>query len=50
MICCVCLLENPDTMGIYDEVGEKLKMAEVIRQHLWFKVGCESFEFLENHN
>ncbi|XP_075168237.1 transcription factor grauzone-like [Haematobia irritans] len=37
MLCCVCLLENSETTGIYDEVGKKLKMADIIRQHLWFQ-------------
>ncbi|XP_073813943.1 transcription factor grauzone-like [Musca autumnalis] len=37
MLCCVCLLENTDTMGIYEENGVKLKIDEIIQKHLWFK-------------
>ncbi|XP_073813572.1 grauzone [Musca autumnalis] len=37
MLCCVCLLENPTTVGIYEENGRKLNMPQIIQQHLWFK-------------
>ncbi|XP_005179367.1 transcription factor grauzone [Musca domestica] len=37
MLCCVCLLENTNAMGIYEEDGQKLKMPQIIQKHLWFK-------------
>ncbi|XP_061396509.1 transcription factor grauzone-like [Musca vetustissima] len=37
MLCCVCLLENTGTMGIYESEGIKLKIEDIIQQHLWFK-------------
>lgn len=38
MACCVCLLNNPDIMSIFDEKGQQLKVAEIIQKHLWFTV------------
>lgn len=38
MLCCVCLLENTGTMGIYEPDGIELKIEQIIQQHLWFKV------------
>nr|XP_013118552.1 unnamed protein product [Stomoxys calcitrans] len=37
MLCCVCLLENSDTTEIHSEMGKQMKMADIIKQHLWFK-------------
>lgn len=38
MLCCVCLLETPEIIGIFDDFGIKLQVAEIITKHLWFKV------------
>ncbi|XP_073813942.1 transcription factor grauzone-like [Musca autumnalis] len=47
MLCCVCLLENTQTMGIYKEDGVKLKIGETIQKHLWFKP--EKSDALRSH-
>lgn len=38
MLCCVCLLDNPKNMGIFDDNGQQLEVAEIIYKYLWFKV------------
>lgn len=38
MLCCVCLLETPHIIDIFDDLGIKLQVAEIINKHLWFKV------------
>ncbi|TMW42585.1 hypothetical protein DOY81_012331 [Sarcophaga bullata] len=37
MLCCVCLLETPQIIDIFDDLGIKLQVAEIINKHLWFK-------------
>ncbi|TMW41661.1 hypothetical protein DOY81_013261 [Sarcophaga bullata] len=37
MLCCVCLLDNPKNMSIFDDNGQQLEVAEIIYKYLWFK-------------
>ncbi|TMW42587.1 hypothetical protein DOY81_012333 [Sarcophaga bullata] len=37
MLCCVCLGEHSITLGIFEEEHQALNIAEIIREHFWFK-------------
>lgn len=38
MLCCVCLLENDNNINLFDDIGQQLKIPEIINKYLWFKV------------
>lgn len=38
MLCCICLLESHKMLGIYDEKGKNLNIANIINKYFWFKV------------
>lgn len=38
MLCCICLLETPNMLAIFDTKGLKLNIANTLNTHFWFKV------------
>ncbi|XP_037821307.1 transcription factor grauzone-like isoform X4 [Lucilia sericata] len=42
MLCCTCLMETPKMLGIYDEKGINLNMADIIDKYFWFKTNPDN--------
>lgn len=38
MLCGICLMETSQIMNVFDDMGLKLNVAEIVQKHLYFKV------------